>query len=83
MNWLKNYALASLAFFSYLSPFLLLWITGLAYEIKFWLQYDVGLGDEVLSVLLTFLMAQPTILLLVYRRRLAKIWKHLDLGRLE
>ena len=83
MNWLKNYALTSIAFFAYLIPFFLLLLSDVIDSLDGWLRYDLDLSRTITDVLLTFVLCQPTILLLVYRKRLAKIWKHLDLGRLD
>ena len=65
-------------------PTFMLIVFGIADELYDFIDDDLGLTDNYLIFLITiFCILQPTILLLVYRKRLAKIWKHLDLGRLD
>ena len=88
MYWLKNYIFTSLTFLAYMSPLFFI-VAFEVYEADVfddlfrWIRYDLDMSKGFTDVFMLWLYCQPTILLFVYRKRLAKIWKHLDLGRLD
>ena len=88
MYWLKNYIFTSLTFLAYMSPLFFIvafevYEAAVFIDLEHWIRYDSDMGKRFTDVFMLWIWCQPTILLLVYRKRIAKFWKFLDLGRIE